>query len=423
MTENAWHQLPTLHATLSDGTKLAYLDSHPPSASNASLGPKKTIVLIHGATLNKHCWDPLFQPSFFNGQSSTDSSDASQSGLQHLAPLLKDTRVLAYSQRGYDSSTCFTEGQKQCSDPPESILEAYASDFKGFVKVLGLGDREYSVVAWSKGGIIPLASFSPLFSSTGVKVKKGLTGEREGTGTGTWARPESVIFFEPPLSAVWGLPTDTTGSQIVFPTMMRAFSKDTDVTAQEARTQLPMLFGGYVGGFYHHDTAFLTTRGKGSEAALKSGENTFIPDSYEGQGEEKMARIGNCLSRCSQPEFIATILYTHFPGSPHATSYPNQDQEPVGTMLNASVGTESEESQYGYAREAMNSLVQEGVDVGVLFGEQAVPECIRGSWVCEDLVHARNGKVKVAQVPGGNHMMMMHVPRAFWNAVLELDTQ
>lgn len=85
-------------AKLRNGTTLAYLDS-------GELEGSRTVLFVHGAGMNMHCWDFQFT---------------------HL-PL--KVRAIAYSERGYDKSTPFKSEEQEAGT---DLLQANADDLTAF---------------------------------------------------------------------------------------------------------------------------------------------------------------------------------------------------------------------------------------------------------------------------------------------------
>lgn len=225
-------------AKLPSGTQLSYMDS--------GKGGSKTYVFVHGASFNKHCWDH-----------------------QYLT-LPDGIRAIAYSERGYDQSTPFSDADNNKTSLGSDLLKQHATDLSQFLdfveKDLG-APGPITLVTWSQGGIIPLAAAYfdlPLKNVT------------------------QVILFEPPTTATWGMAPDATGLKLAW--------ANPEVTPET----LPTIFATYVCGFYDHPKEFFTKR----DAALES--DTIVDTSLTDPA------IGSTFGKGVENTYMNAIFHGHF---------------------------------------------------------------------------------------------------------------
>lgn len=185
-------------AKLPSGALLSYMDS--------GEGGTKTYVFVHGASLNKHCWDHQYL---------------------HLPAVI---RAISYSERGYDKSTPFSDADKNKTSLGSDLLKQHATDLSQFLdfveKDLGVSGP-VTLVTWSQGGIIPIAA-----AYFGLPLKN----------------VNNIILFEPPTTACWGMAPDPAGLKLAW--------ANPEVTPDT----LPRIFATYVAGFYDHPKEFFTKR-------------------------------------------------------------------------------------------------------------------------------------------------------------------
>lgn len=229
--------------TFENGHKLAYMDTGaPPNSSSYT-----TYIYIHGAANNKHTWDLLF-----------------------THPTSKDVRMIAYSQRGYDNSTPFTQSEIDLTIDPSVLLRSQAQEFADFlnycISTLKV-PNDIVLIGWSKGCIIPLALY---FFEIPVS-----------------AQVTAIVFYEIPLKA-WGAHACPSGNKLIWENPQ--LNQDT----------APMMFAQYVTGRYQHPKTFFESR-KDEDAAQNWTGSTMTNQA-----------LGPVLGKSIEAGFIPTLLHAHF---------------------------------------------------------------------------------------------------------------
>ena len=268
--------------------------------------------------------------------------------------------------RGYGTSTRLSPDEIACRVKPSELHRTHIDDFIEFLNFVvndlkvptssSDGTEGITVLFWSKGG--PLALGLYYF---GTPESAALLGKAVS----------SIIFFEPPNSAVLGQPHDATAVAIL----------QTAISQEDPATR----FMKYASGFFKNPPKFLADMG---------GEQVL--DYYR--------------SGALEPEFQKIALKA-------------SEKNDMPSTLLWSLADEEDTRQVA-AREALQKIATSSLKrVGTIWGSEGPPASLLGCWQIEkSLVEfGANDKVRTRQVEGGNHFIHYYMPEQFWGAVLELS--
>lgn len=108
-----------------------------------------------------------------------------------------NTRLLAFSRRGYGGSSPFSEDVSACSDIRDRLGDDFASVTTAFVERLSLlahPDSRVKVICWSLGHVSLLKAYHLLYQGRLSDAKKHVLS----------SQVSEIIFFEPPASSALG---------------------------------------------------------------------------------------------------------------------------------------------------------------------------------------------------------------------------
>jgi hypothetical protein len=290
-----------------------------------------------------------------------------------LKTVLKGSRALSFSQRGFKGSTPLTPDEVSCTVAPRKLHETHVDDYVSFVQFVGEalgvpkrssdGTGGITSVHWSKGCAVAAGLF--YFAMEKPSYKQLID---------TYI--SSIVLYEAPTSAVFGLsPGDCANS--LFYGRLAPPPEDPG-----------FMFAKYVTGFYKNSPEYLSQKG-GKQileyyraGALEPEFQQFSAKVYEG-------------------EFLPSILHWYL-----------QDKE---------------EDRYEACHEAFVEMAHSSVKkVGIIWGSEGPPEALEGSWIAEKWLKEEEektgeNKVITKQFEGGNHYIQFYDPEGMWESILELS--
>ena len=204
-----------------------------------------------------------------------------------------------------------------------------------------------TIVTWSQGGIMVTGLFNSLETIPGMT---------------DFVRDyvKSIVLYEPPMTAVWGLEPGETDKALFW-------GKEGD--PQE-------LFVRYVTGYFPNSASFLSTRTGKTPLTLTHS----LCDDPKFQELAKDATDG---------ANTAAIFHAH---------------------IHDDAGERGEITRRAVLKMAMSNDLER---VGLIYGNQGPPECLKGCWMIED-VFKEAGKAEkcvLHVVDGGNHFVQMWMPQ------------
>lgn len=281
----------------------------------------------------------------------------------------KGIRALSFSQRGYKNSTPLTADEASCKTPPKDLHRTHTADFAAFIKYVGetLGVPKRSAdgggitsVYWSKGCSAATGLF--YFQRENPEYKSLID---------TYL--SSVVLYEAPTTAVFGLSPDATGTAM--------FYGPSDGEDPGFR------FAKYVTGFYHNSAEYLAQ--KGGPQILKYYRAGALEENFQ-----------QYSAKAYEGEFLPSILHWFLA---------------------------DEKDRYEACHDAFREMARSSLKkIGILWGSEGPPECLEGSWLAEKWLkeeEQKTGEKKVAtkQYEGGNHYIQFYDPKGFWDSVLEIS--
>ena len=330
-------------ARLPSGGIISYRDT------GAVSGACRTFVFVHGVGSNKSrmhyiqltnagTWDSL------------------------LDYVPSNARAITISIRGYGDSKSLSAEQLSLKSPPSELHQQHTTDFLEFLEYV---TTELGVPQKSDGGGI-----TSLFWSKGCSLALGLyyfprkTDILERSVT-------SIIFYEPPSSAVFGQAHD--------PTAVACLLTPSDEDPG-------MRFVKYASGFFHNPPEYLASKGE-TQPVLK----------YYHSG-------------ISDPAFRARSIVA-------------SDRDNISAKQNWYLVDVPEEREAAAKKAVENIARSELRRVGIMWGSEGPPASLLGCWRLEKWILGTEGcrvETKTREFKGGNHFVHWYRPKEFWSAVLEL---
>ena len=239
-------------------------------------------------------------------------------------------RAIAISQRGLGGSTPLSPEQESGSVPPRELYDILVNDIHGVLRFM----RDclavpvkggVTILAWSMSSSIVLGLFTPEHISTTKQFLPVL---------------KRVIFWDPPLMGVHGLPPTPTG--------IKLFRIETFIQ--------------YVAAFFDYPAEYLSSRTPGKFTEI------FTPN-------------GSTLDSPGYLEWMKKAVDLR---SSMANRHP--------CIANDRAQLEEK------SREAHRILGKTDLTKEVLYGTKATPENLEGCWVSRDWIEESGGSCKVNQI-------------------------
>lgn len=273
-----------------------------------------------------------------------------------------NVRAIAISQRGLGGSTPLSPAQENGSVSPRELYDVLVNDLHGVLKFtrddLAIPVKGgVRMLAWSMSSAIVLGLFTP---------------EHISTTTTFFPFLKRVIFWDPPLMGVHGLPPTATG--------LKLFRMET--------------FIDYVATFFDYPPEYLSSRTRGKFADVFTSNGTTL----DSPGYAEWAKKAQDL-RSSLPNRLPCIA---------------DDRAQLQEK----------------SREAHHILGKANVSKQVLYGTRATPENLEGCWASRDWIEEAGGICKVIHnmiyrlirqvtvVENVNHFAHFHEPEKLWKALL-----
>jgi pimeloyl-ACP methyl ester carboxylesterase len=241
-----------------------------------------------------------------------------------------NTRAVAISQRGLGGSTPLSPEQESGSVPPRELYDILVNDLHGVLRFMRDNlavpvKGGVTILAWSMSSSIVLGLFTPEHISTTKQFLPFL---------------KRVIFWDPPLMGVHGLPPTATG--------IKFFRIETFIQ--------------YVAAFFDYPAEYLSSQTPGKFTEI------FTP-------------TGSTLD---SPGYLAWMKKAVDLRSSMANRHP--------CIANDRAHLEEK------SREAHRILGKTDLTKEVLYGTKATPENLEGCWVSRDWIKEGGGSCKVYQI-------------------------
>ena len=259
--------------------------------------------------------------------------------------------------------------------PPSQLHRSHVADLAAFIEYcsqklrvpgrLKDGSGGITTVYWSKGsaaatGLFYFLKHTPSYATV---VDKYIS---------------SVVLYEPPKSAVFGLEPGDCGHALFWD------------KRKEPTEDTRLIFAQYVTGFYKNSGEYLAN--KGGQQVLTYYRSGIIEPNFQ----EYIARV-------SELDYIPAILHWFL------------------------VDTETGRSEA--CHEAFREMAKSSLKtVGILWGAEGIPECVEGSWLAEEWLNeeaakmGQESKARTKQLPGANHYAHFYDPQAFWDAIVQTSS-